>query len=497
MDSNFNSSTLLLLITTMIIIIIFSLNFLNQKKKKKLPPSPPAFPIIGHLHLLKGQLHRDLQALSGKYGPIMYLKFGCRPTLVISSPSIAEECLTKNDIILANRPNFLFSKHFAYNSSTIGSAPYGDHWRNLRRISTIHIFSSLSVHNSSGIWTEEIRLNVQKLGKKSNSDTEIWKEVDLSCLLQDIVRDVIMRMVCGNRWPPEADMFKIFSSLMNICDYIPILGWIGFGGIEKKIKKLQAKRDKFLQDLVDEGRRNRESFSKMDEQKRKTIVQVLLSLQEAEPEFYSDNVVKAMILTMFSAGTDTSTLTMQWAMSLLLNYPEVLEKARNEIDKQIGQERLLEDSDFAKLPYLRCIINETLRLFPVAPLLVPHFSSKECTINGYKISRDTTIMINAWAIHRDPKVWEDPLKFKPERFEEIDEGFRFIPFGKGRRSCPGNTMALRFVALALGTFIQCFEWKRLGREMVDLEEKSGLTMHKVKPLVALYRPRPSMINFVP
>ena len=201
---------------------------------------------------------------------------------------------------------------------------------------------------------------------------------------------------------------------------------------------------------------------------------------------------------MFTAGTDTSFLTMQWAMSLLLNHPEVLEKARNEIDEHIGQGRLIEDSDFPKLPYLRCIINETLRLFPAAPLLVPHFSSEDCTISGYKIPRNTTLMINAWAIHRDPNLWEEPTKFKPERFEGIDvgcEGFKFIPFGKGRRTCPGNTLAIRFVALTLGTLIQCFEWKRLGQELVDLEERSSLTMHKVKPLDALCKPRLSMINF--
>ena len=195
---------------------------------------------------------------------------------------------------------------------------------------------------------------------------------------------------------------------------------------------------------------------------------------------------------MFTAEIDTSVLTMQWAMAHLLNHPEALEKARNEIDNHIKPRRLIEDSDLPNLPYLRCMVSETLRLCPAVPLLLPHFSSEDCTINGYKVPRGTTLLINARAIHRDPSVWEEPTEFKPERFDGIEvgcEGFKYLPFGKGRRSCPGNNLALRFVGLALGTLIQCFEWKRLGAEMVDFDEKDGFAMHKVKPLRGLYRPR--------
>lgn len=203
---------------------------------------------------------------------------------------------------------------------------------------------------------------------------------------------------------------------------------------------------------------------------------------------------------MFIAGTDTSVVTMQWAMAYLLNHPEVLEKAREEIDNHTNKSgRMIEDSDLSELPYLRCIINETLRLCPAAPLLLPHFSSEDCTISGYKIPRGTTFIVNAWAIHRDPNLWEEPTKFKPERFEGIEagcEGFKFLPFGKGRRSCPGNNLALRFVGLTLGTLIQCFDWKRMGAEMVDLDEKDGLTMRKVKPLSGLYKPRDLTANLL-
>jgi cytochrome P450 len=191
---------------------------------------------------------------------------------------------------------------------------------------------------------------------------------------------------------------------------------------------------------------------------------------------------------------------MEWTMSLLLNHPDAMEKLRKEIDLHITSScRLVADSDLSKLPYLHCVINEGLRMFPVAPTLLPHLSSKDCIVNGYSIPSGTTLIVNAYAIHRDPNVWEEPTEFKPERFEGIEkenEGFKFLPFGVGRRSCPGSVMAIRTIALALATLVQCFDWERVGSELVALEEGSGLVMHKAEPLVALCRPRASVADLL-
>lgn len=180
-------------------------------------------------------------------------------------------------------------------------------------------------------------------------------------------------------------------------------------------------------------------------------------------------------------------------MSLLLNNPNALIKARAEIDCQIGHSRLVEDSDLPHMPYLQAVIKETLRLCPAGPMLVPHESSTGCTVGGYRVPSGTMLLVNTWAIQRDPKVWEDPIKFKPERFFDFEgkkEGsFVMMPFGYGRRGCPGENMALRVVGLVLASLIQCFEWERLDRELVDMSEGSGLTMPKARPLVARYRPR--------
>lgn len=182
-------------------------------------------------------------------------------------------------------------------------------------------------------------------------------------------------------------------------------------------------------------------------------------------------------------------------MSLLLNHPQVLKRAQNEIDKVVGNDRLVDESDVVNLPYLRCIINETLRLCPPGPLLVPHESSEDCVIGGYNIPRGTMLLVNQWAIHHDPKLWTDPEMFKPERFEGLEgtrDGFKLMPFGSGRRSCPGEGLAVRVIGSTLGLLIQCFDWERLSEKMVDMSEAPGLTMPKAEPLVAKCKPRLEM-----
>ncbi|PON54224.1 Cytochrome P450, E-class, group I [Parasponia andersonii] len=185
-----------------------------------------------------------------------------------------------------------------------------------------------------------------------------------------------------------------------------------------------------------------------------------------------------------------------------VNHPQVLEKLRKEIDCHVGHGRLLRESDIPKLPYLRCVINETLRLYPIAPLLLPHLSSEGCTVGGYHSPRGTTLMVNAWATHRDPKVWDEPTRFKPERFEGMIDGdregfnFKFIPFRVGRRACPGEGMVFRTVSLAVGMLIHCFDWERVGRELVDMGQGFGITLSKNRPLEAVCYPRRTLIDLL-
>ncbi|XWS30820.1 hypothetical protein CRYUN_Cryun23aG0023400 [Craigia yunnanensis] len=479
------------------IFLLICLNFLFQSRKhpKNLPPSPPSLPIIGHLHLLKAPIHRLYHSLSQKYGPIFSLQLGSRLLVVVSSSTAAEECLIKNDIVFANRPKFILWKHLGYNYTTVTASSYGDHWRNLRRIGAIEIFSSSRLNTFLSVRKDEIKRLLLKLSRDSRQD---FAKVELKSMLADFTFNNIMRMVAGKRYygdevtnEAEAREFRDLIAeafrngvAANPADFLPILNWFG-QGFEKKVKTLGKRMDGFLQKLIDEHR---------SERQENTMIDHLLSLQESEPHYYTHEIIKGLILVIILAGTDTSAITIEWAMSNLLNHSEVLKKARAEIDSQIGVENLIDEPDVFKLHYLQSIIFETLRLYPVVPLLVPHMPSSDCTIAGYNVPRDAIVLVNAWAIHRDPKLWDDPTSFKPERFENDEKlreySHKLMPFGLGRRACPGVSLAQRLVGLTLGSLIQCFEWERVDGKEIDMIEGKGSTMPKAHPLEAMCKARP-------
>ncbi|KAB1220301.1 Cytochrome P450 81D11 [Morella rubra] len=492
--------------------VVFIIKLLHRRNRNS-PPSPFCWPIIGHLHLCRPPLYKALEALSLRYGPILSLKLGCRSFLVVSSPSAVEECFTKNDRVFANRPRIMAGDYLSYNYTALALAPYGHSWRSLRRFAAVEIFSQTSLQKSSIIRREEVNSLLRHVFKASRGKPN-KVQFSLRYLLSLLTVNIVTRMVTGEPYVGEeaagTDVGKqrlesfleiYFSSLIiNMCDFFPALRWIGYKGLEKSIIRLQAKRDEFFQRLIEESKQKQTSSlsasNLVEVEKERTMIESLLSLRESEPEFYSDDVIKGMILTMYIAGSDTSETTLEWAISLLLNHPDVLQKVRAEIDDQVGHGRLLNELDLARLPYLHCVINETLRLFPTVPLLLPHFSTEDCTVGGFQIPRGTTLLVNAWFLHRDPKLWEEPTRFKPERFEATNretDGFKFVPFGIGRRSCPGAGMGQRIISLALGALIQCFDWERPGKEMVDMKpDTGGSALRKAKPLEAVCSPRHSM-----
>ncbi|KAL0536580.1 hypothetical protein IC582_025529 [Cucumis melo] len=487
---------LLLSISFFLLSVVFAFKFLLRPRWLNLPPTPLFWlPLIGHLHLLKHPVHRTLQNLSQKYGHVFSLRFGSRLVVVVSSPSAVQECFTKNDIILANRPLLESGKYLGYNHSSIGLSPYGEQWRNLRRIGSLEVFSTKRLNMFLGIREDEVKRFLRKLcGNHYKLEDDEFRVVEIGPLLKDLTLNIVMRMVSGKMFYEEdSNKFKeIVTQIMehaggsNPGDFIPLWNWIDPTGFMKKVKKLGKTSDEFLQQLID-GIRNQNDGGN-------TMIHHLLTLQNVEPEFYNDHAFKAIIQDIILAGIDTSAITLEWALSQLLNNPEVLKKAKEEIDCLIGHERVVSEADLPSLSYLQGIISETLRLHPPAPLLVPHCALfEECKIKRYNIPRDTIVLINAWAIHRDSGLWEDATKFKPERHSVIEsELYKLIPFGVGRRACPGAGMAQRVVGLALASLIQSFEWERVDDSLIDMSEGKGLTMPKAQPLVAKCKPCPIM-----
>ncbi|CAI9115906.1 OLC1v1016919C1 [Oldenlandia corymbosa var. corymbosa] len=495
-----------------IALYIFTNHFL--RKIRNLPPSPfPSLPVLGHLHLVKKPLHRGLAKISERYGHVLLLDFGSRPVLVVSSPSAAEECLHRNDIVFANRPDLLAGKYLGYNYTSLAWSPYGDHWRNLRKISSLEILSSHRLQMLHAIRVDEVKLLMRRLFSASQAK----QSVDMKSMFFEMMLNVMMRMIAGKRYygenVEEVEEAKRFREIVeetmkiggasNMGDFLPIVRWLRLDKMDKKLRVLQKNRHQFMQELIKEFKTKRPELPNTETpetgEKKKTLIEVLLTLQEKEPEYYKDETIGSLMLVLLSAGTDTSMGTMEWALSLMINHPSTFKTAQEEIDKVVGTERLLDESDVANLPYLRCIINETLRMFPPGPLLVPHQSSEDCTVEGYRVPKNTMLLVNLWAIQNDPKLWEDPRKFKPERFEGVEgtkDGYKWMPFGTGRRGCPGENLAMRMVGFGLGSVIQCFDWERIGEEMIDLSEGPGLTMPKDKPLIANCRPRPEIVHLL-
>ncbi|KAJ9670580.1 hypothetical protein PVL29_026863 [Vitis rotundifolia] len=350
MEATWLSTSLSLLF----LLFAFSVFLQRRRTHPRLPPSPPAIPILGHLHLLlKQPIHRHQQTLSQKYGPIFSLRFGSRLLVIISSPSTVEECFTKNDIVFANRPCFLFGKYIDYNYTTIASAQYGEHWRNLRRLSTLEIFSTNRLNMFLGIRRDEIKLLLRQLSRNSR---EHFVRVGLRPMFIELTCNIVMRMVAGKRYYGEAVDFEEAKHF------------------REELVKINRMKEVIFQGLIGEHRSPTGLVNK------NTMIDHLLSMQKSEPEYYTDEIIKGVALDLILAGTETT------ATALLLDHPDVLKKARVELDALVGKDRLMEESDFPKLQYLQNIISETLRLFPAAPLPAaplpePHMSSKNSQIN--------------------------------------------------------------------------------------------------------------------
>ncbi|XP_058750923.1 cytochrome P450 81Q32-like [Vicia villosa] len=487
-------------------LILLKLIQKKQSNHKNLPPSPPSLPLIGHLHLIKQPLHRSLHNLTKTYGHIFFLHVGTRKILVVSSPSAVEECLSNNDITFANRSVTLAGKYLNYNNTTLGFSSYGELWRKLRRLTTTELFSSNRLAMFTKVREDEVKLLIKQIFEGCKG--EIMSKVDLKTKTLELSFNIMLRVISGKRYYGEDDDVAIggkeFQILMNeyiellgsgnLNDFFAILEWIDFQGKKKKMVKLMKKMDTFLQKLLDEKRRNWSN-----EERKMTLIDVMLDLQQKEPEFYTEEIVKGVVLVMLVAGSETSATTMEWALSLLLNHPKKMNKVMTEINTCMHQDQLMNESGALKLKYLQKVIMETLRLYPVAPLLIPHESSNDCNVCGFDIPKGTMLLVNLWTLHRDHNLWVDPTRFVPERFEESEldsEIYNMIPFGVGRRACPGSVLAKRFMANAIGSLIQCFEWERIGNEEIDMTEGTGLTMPKVEPLVALCRPRQVMVKLL-
>ncbi|KAM5579574.1 hypothetical protein ABKV19_009381 [Rosa sericea] len=482
-------------------LVLFSRHL--RRRKLNLPPGPKPWPIIGNLNLIGHLPHRSVHALSQIYGPIMQLKFGSFPIVVASSVEMAEAFLKTHDVTFADRPKMAAGKYTTYNYSDITWSPYGPYWRQARKMCIMELFSNKRLQSYEYIRREEMSALLRGLYESSNTN------ILLKDHLSTVSLNVISRMVLGKKYTDESkdaivspDEFKklldelfLLSGVLNIGDFIPWLDFFDLQGYIKRMKALSKKLDRFLEHVLDEHIENKKAkgFVATD------MVDVLLQLAD-DPDLevkLERHGVKAFTQDLIAGGTESSAVTVEWAISELLRKPEIFRKATEELDRVIGRERWVEERDIAHLPFIDAIAKETMRLHPVAPMLVPRLAREDCQVAGYNIPKGTRVLVSVWTIGRDPNLWDNPNEFCPERFigKDIDvkgQDFELLPFGSGRRMCPGYSLGIKVIQSSLANILHGFTWRLPGnmkKEDLSMEEIFGLSTPKKFPLVAVAEPR--------
>ncbi|XP_023911948.2 cytochrome P450 CYP82D47 [Quercus suber] len=481
-------------------------------KKTAPPEAGGAWPLIGHLHLLGGSQppHITLGNMADKYGPIFTICMGVHQTLVVSNWEIAKECFTTNDKAFANRPKFLAADLLGYSNAMFGFSPYGPYWRQLRKIATLEVLSNHRLGLLKHIRQAEVSASIKDIYDHWVKNDKVL--VDMKRWFGYTTLNIVLKMVVGEKFSgavtnvenEENDQhrkalreFFDFTGAFVLSDAIPYLRWFDLGGYEKAMKNTAKKLDHMVAEWLEKHKQVKISGEVKGRQDFMDVMLSNVTDHDDETSSYdADTIIKSTCLALILGGTDTTTATLTWALSLLLNNHEVLRKVRQELDLQVGRERLVEESDMKHLVYFQAVIKETMRLYPAAPLSVPHESIEDCTLAGYHVPVGTRLIINLPKLHRDPHVWSDPNEFQPERFltshKDVDvrgQNFEYIPFGSGRRVCPGISFALQVMQLTLATLLHAFEISTPANEPVDMTEKAGQTNLKATPLEVHLTPR--------
>ncbi|MBA0773112.1 hypothetical protein Gotri_008412, partial [Gossypium trilobum] len=438
----------------------------TNKRNLLLPPSPPKLPIIGNLHNIGRYPHRSLKSLAQRFGPLMSLRFGNVPILVVSSADAASEIKKTHDLTFVNRPKCSLFQKLLYDYKDVASAPYGEYRRQMKSICVLNLLSNRRDQSYRGVREEETALAVEKIEKSSS----LCSPVNLSELFSATTTNVICRIALGRKYSEDTNKFgkllNEFTELLgtpDVGDYLPWLAWLSHvnglhGKAEKVAKELDEFRDGVLEEHMNRHDRHLNDHAGIQGEYQKDFVDILLEIQrENTVGFPLEKIsIKALIL---------------WAMTELLRHPKIMKKLQNEVRNVSAENSSISVDDLDNMRYLKAVIKETLRLHPPIPLLLPTISTKDVKLKGYDIIQGTQVIINAWAIGRDPASWENPEEFLPDR-----------------RICPGILFAIAINELLLANLVHKFDWSLPGgakEKDLDMTETGGLTIRKKSPLIAV------------
>ncbi|XP_074585728.1 alpha-humulene 10-hydroxylase-like [Curcuma longa] len=471
------------------------------QKLAPLPPGPPKLPLVGNIHHLAGaNPHRKLRHLARAHGPLLLLRLGQADLVVASSVEAVEEIVKVHDLNFADRPSDLtFANILSYDGRSVAMAPYGGYWKQMRKVYAMELLNSRRVKSFAAIRERAVRKLSEEIASASRRRTPL----DLSQMVMSMTNELVIRAAFGERCEQKGKFLQLVKEGVGlvtsfaVADMFPSLKFLDtLTGLKFKLQSVRRQLDEVFDEIISQRQVDRAGSSEEDR-----IIDVLLRLkdQDDDQEFpITSTSIKAIVLEIFLGGTETSSTVIEWAMSELMKNPEVMEKAQKEIRESMQGKTELEESDIAKFDYLKLVIKETLRLHPPGPLLLPRVCRETCEVLGYRVPAGARVLINAWALGRDERYWgADAESFRPERFAGGAVDFRgfnfeFVPFGAGRRICPGMTFGLSSVEVGLAHLLFYFDWKLPGgmnAKDLDMTEISGASAPRKSPLFLLANPR--------
>ncbi|CAL5039582.1 unnamed protein product [Urochloa decumbens] len=457
----------------------------------RLPPSPWALPVIGHLHHLAGALpHRAMRDLAARHGPLMLLRLGDLRVAVASSAAAAEEVMRVRDLDFATRPMTRIARlAMPVGAEGVSLAPYGDGWRQTRKICAVELLSARRVQSFRPVRQEEARRLLFAVASSAPAPA------NLSALLSVYAADSSVRAIIGSRFKDRDTFLAMLERGLKLFARLGLPDFYPSSRLAMLVSRMPGRMKRHLAEAVvfmDAMVREHEESRAADDDGKEDLLDVLLRIQregDLQVPLTTDNI-KAVVGDMFAGGSETAATTLQWTMAELMRNPRVMGKVQDEVRRALAGRRTVTEDDLGNLHYMRLVIKEALRLHPPLPLLLPRECRRTCQVLGFDVPVGTIVFVNAWAIGRDPNYWEMAEEFVPERFEgsEIDfkgTDFDFIPFGAGRRMCPGMAFGLVHVELALASLLYHFDWELplgMKAEDLDMTEEMGVTARRLKDL---------------
>lgn len=472
---------LLLLITGIVLHFLIT----RLREPPHMPPGPRPLPLVGNLLDIIGSMpymHLAFCKLRRKYGDIFTVYLQGQRAVVINSAEIAREALVKKKDDFAGRPYVFTGDYITRHSKDIVFGDYSERLKLLRKIAT----KALRLFNpqAEAIVQNELNDLVERMKAYGSNPANLKNDIQLS------IMNVVCNMLFGQRYNFEDPEFLkcvyFTDTACQVGEMTSALGlfpWLIHFPIQpvRDINKCCEIKDEIL------NRKYREHHDTLEEGKTRDLTDALLNakLDEEKMDEKSDDVIEDdhLIMTMqdmFIAGNETSTTTILWTLVHLVTHPKIQAKIRAQLDEVVGFDRKPELKDREKLPYVEAVLAETSRLSSVVPLCIPHKATKDASLQGYFIPKDTVVILNLWAIHHDEKEWKDPWEFRPERFLDSDGKMRdtsklsYMPFGAGRRVCLGEALAKQEMFLVICGLLQQFEFKAPKEPFKEPAGKDGI-----------------------